>query len=139
MNVVFNPPPASIRLECGPVTALDLALYAASSSDHNPLHLDDEIALAAGFERPVVHGMLTMAFAARLLTTHFGAQALRSLETRFVSVAQRGERIVLAGTLEQTEDGIARYALSAHNDAGALLISGSAQILLRITEDGETV
>lgn len=137
MNVVLNPPPASIRLECGPVTALDLALYAASSSDHNPLHLDDEIALAAGFERPVVHGMLTMAFAARLLTAHFGAQALRSLETRFVSVAQRGARIVLTGMLERTEDLIAHYALSAHNEAGELLISGSAQISLRMSEKGE--
>jgi acyl dehydratase len=56
MNIELNRPPASIRLECGPVTALDLALYAASSSDHNPLHLDDEIARAVGFERPVVHG-----------------------------------------------------------------------------------
>jgi acyl dehydratase len=137
MNIVLNPPPASLQLECGPVTALDLALYAASSSDHNPLHLDDEIASAAGFERPVVHGMLTMAFAARLLTTHFGAQTLRSLETRFVSVAQRGERIVLTGTLERAEECIAHYALSAHNDAGELLISGSAQISLRMFKEGD--
>jgi hypothetical protein len=54
-----------------------------------------------------------------------------------VSVAQRGERIVLMASLERTEDGIAHYVLNAHNDAGDLLISGSAQISLRMFPEGD--
>jgi acyl dehydratase len=54
--------PAYLELECGPVTAIDLALFAAASGDHNPLHLDADVARAAGFDRPLVHGMLSTAF-----------------------------------------------------------------------------
>ena len=121
-------PPASLQLKCGPIGAPELALYAAASSDHNPLHLDEETARAAGFERPVVHGMLTMAFAARLFTTHFGPHALRALETRFIGVALRGQCIVLTGTLEHVQDGLAAYRLDAHDDAGTHLLAGRATV-----------
>ncbi|CAN7747684.1 MaoC family dehydratase [Variovorax sp. LjRoot84] len=128
MNASATQPLEQIRLECGPITAVDLTLYAAASSDHNPLHLDEDTARAAGFDRPVVHGMLTMAMAARLMTSHFGPHALRSLESRFVNVALRGQRIVLTGTLQGTKDGIASYALDARNDEGRPLITGSASV-----------
>ena len=39
--------PATVELRCGPVGAIDLALYAAASGDHNPLHLDADVARAA--------------------------------------------------------------------------------------------
>ena len=65
-------PPARLELTCGPLSAVDLALFAAASGDHNPLHLDAEVARAAGFDRPVVHGMLTMACVARLFTPGAG-------------------------------------------------------------------
>lgn len=35
--------------------------YADAADDHNPLHLDDEIARSAGHPRRVVHGMCTLA------------------------------------------------------------------------------
>ncbi|CAN7743293.1 MaoC/PaaZ C-terminal domain-containing protein [Variovorax sp. LjRoot290] len=128
MNGSAAQPPEQIRLECGPITAVDLALYAAASSDHNPLHLDEDTARAAGFDRPVVHGMLTMAMAARLMTSHFGPNALRSLESRFLNIALRGQRIVLTGTLQGAKDGVASYALDARNDEGRQLITGSASV-----------
>ncbi len=59
--------PATLTLRSAPVGPVQLALFAAASGDHNPLHLDPEVARKAGFERPVVHGMLTMALAGRLL------------------------------------------------------------------------
>ncbi|WP_246265804.1 MaoC family dehydratase [Aromatoleum diolicum] len=123
------PRPPRIELECGPVSALDLALYAAASGDHNPLHLDADVAKAAGFERPVVHGMLTMAFCGRLLTSHFGVAALRSLSVRFLGAAVRGDRIVLSGTLTSVDkEGMATYELAGHNDAGKELVAGTARV-----------
>jgi len=95
--------PERLTLRCGPVSAVDLALFAAASGDHNPLHLDGEVARSAGFERPVVHGMLTMAYAARLFTQSFGAARVRSLQTRFVGVALLGDTIELEATLQRTE------------------------------------
>src|SRR5205823_2008850 len=80
--------PPSLELRWGPISAVDLALYAAASGDHNPLHLDADVARAAGFERTVVHGMLTMACVGRLFTSRFGPLSLLSLQTRFTGVAQ---------------------------------------------------
>ena len=118
--------PAHIELHCGPVAAIDLALFAAASGDHNPLHLDAEVARAAGFERPVVHGMLTMAYAARLFTQAFGAGAVRSLQTRFTGVAQLGDTVILGARLIETDGELAHYDLSARNAAGVDLASGKA-------------
>jgi acyl dehydratase len=118
--------PESLALACGPVTAVDLALFAAASGDHNPLHLDIEVARAAGFDRPLVHGMLTMAYAARLFTHHFGAGSLRSLQTRFTGVARLGDTIRLDATLEKVDGGLGHYALRAQTAAGAELVNGQA-------------
>ena len=41
MNDAAFPP--ELELSCGPVTAIDLALFAAASGDHNPLHLDADV------------------------------------------------------------------------------------------------
>lgn len=120
--------PERIELNCGPVTAVDLALYAAASGDHNPLHLDLEVARAAGFDKPLVHGMLTMAYAARLLTDTFGLLALQSLSTRFVGAAKLGDRIALKGKLASVSGDIACYELLAQNSDGGELLSGRAQV-----------
>jgi acyl dehydratase len=120
--------PERLTLRCGPVSAVDLALFAAASGDHNPLHLDAEVARRAGFERPVVHGMLMMAYAARLLTQAFGAARVRSLHTRFVGVALLGDTIDLEATLQRNEGGDAHYALRAFTTAGTELAAGTAQV-----------
>lgn len=124
-NAIF---PERIELQCGPVTAVDLALYAAASGDHNPLHLDMDAARAAGFEKPLVHGMLTMAYAARLLTERFGLLALQSLTTRFVGAAKLGDTIVLQGTRTDVSGDIASYQLLAQNGTGSELLSGFAKV-----------
>ena len=103
--------PPTIELESGPVTAVDLALFAAASGDHNPLHLDADVAQAAGFDRPLVHGMLSMALAGRLLTVHFGAGSVRALQVRFTGVAKCGQKILIRGSLARMEDGVAHYDL----------------------------
>ena len=123
--------PAQLRLDCGPVSAVDLALYAAASGDHNPLHLDAEVARAAGFDRPVVHGMLTMAYVARLFTREFGAGSVRAIETRFTGVASLGDTVCIEAALDRVEDGLGRYALSARSADGRELVSGHARVAAR--------
>lgn len=120
--------PSEVALVGGPVTAVDLALFAAASGDHNPLHLDAEVARAAGFERPVVHGMLTMALVARLFTHRFGAGSVRALDTRFTGVALLGDTLHVSAALTGTEDGCARYELRVRTAGGAEIVTGSARI-----------
>lgn len=43
------------------VTQADIELYANISNDHNPIHLDAELAKIHGFPGTIAHGMLTMA------------------------------------------------------------------------------
>jgi acyl dehydratase len=119
--------PAELRQRTPPVTPLQLALFAAASGDHNPLHLDPEVARRAGFDKPVVHGMLSMALAGRLFTREFGPQALTRLHTRFVGVALAGEALELVATLHSTDEHAAHYLLRA-STARAEVLSGEAQL-----------
>ena len=121
--------PPTLTLRCGPVTAVDLALFAAASGDHNPLHLDVAAARHAGFDRPVVHGMFTMANAARLFTQAFGAGSLLALQTRFTGVALLGDTLLFEATLSDAQTG--HYQLTARTEAGTDLVSGTARIALR--------
>ena len=120
--------PNELALSSGPIAAVELALFAASSGDHNPLHLDADVARAAGFDRPVVHGMLTMACVARLFTREFGAGCIRSIETRFTGAAMRGDTLQIGASRVGVEDGVARYDLHARTTAGVELVTGHASI-----------
>lgn len=120
--------PEKLELQCGPVTAVDLALFAAASGDHNPLHLDVEVARAAGFDRPLVHGMLTMAYTARLFTQAFGAGSVRYLHTRFTGAAKLGDTVVLSAKLSGTDAAVGLYELNARTATGGELMAGTARI-----------
>lgn len=123
--------PPSIEMSCGPVTAVDLALFAAAAGDLNPLHLDDSVARKAGFDQPLVHGMLTMAYVARLFTQTFGSRALLALNTRFVGVAKRGDTLVLSARLSECDDRSALYSVRGTTGAGNEVVSGTARVGLQ--------
>jgi acyl dehydratase len=120
--------PEHLELECGPADSVSLALYAAASGDHNPLHLDPGVAKAAGYERPIAHGMLTMAYVGRLLTSHFGVSALRSFSVRFTGLVLSGDRLKVSATLESEHAATATYRLRAINAKSVEVLSGSAVI-----------
>ncbi|MET8505512.1 MaoC/PaaZ C-terminal domain-containing protein [Streptomyces sp. NPDC004787] len=61
-------------LRCA-LTRADLRRYAAASGDHNPIHLDDAAARAAGFPSVIAHGMLSMAKAVGLVADWAGDPA----------------------------------------------------------------
>ena len=120
--------PPHLELRCGPIAAVDLALYAAASGDHNPLHLDERQARSAGFDEPLVHGMLSMAYVGRMFTDAFGPCALRSLQTRFVGTAARGATLIIRAELGERDGATARYAIRVTSDADADVITGSATV-----------
>jgi acyl dehydratase len=121
--------PDSLSLQTEPISAVALALFAAAAGDHNPLHLDESVASAAGFEQPLIHGMLTMAHVGRLFTSHFGAGSVADLDTRFTGVAMRGQRLTLQAQLERLEDGEALYRITAQHDGGTPVVQGEARVL----------
>lgn len=51
------------------VTDADIQIFADLSGDYNPVHLDDEYALASPFKQRIAHGMLSATFLSTLLGT----------------------------------------------------------------------
>lgn len=71
----------------------DQALIYRLSGDRNPLHSDPKFAAAAGFERPILHGLCTYGFTGRALL----AVLCGNDPTRFVSMQARFSSPVFPG------------------------------------------
>ncbi|HEX4583450.1 MAG TPA: MaoC/PaaZ C-terminal domain-containing protein, partial [Burkholderiaceae bacterium] len=78
------------------VTRPEQAMLYRLSGDLNPLHVDAQIALAAGFAQPILHGMCSYGMAGRaviaLLCDNDPAR-LRRLDLRFASPLFPGETV----------------------------------------------
>ncbi|HEY3709529.1 MAG TPA: MaoC/PaaZ C-terminal domain-containing protein [Amycolatopsis sp.] len=81
MNVGTELPP----LKVPPISRTTLALFAGASGDHNPIHLDLDVARSAGLEDVFAHGMLSMAYLGRLLTDWVPQERIRSFAVRFAA------------------------------------------------------
>lgn len=101
-----RPPPAPHLLperapdaSCELATLKQAALIYRLSGDLNPLHADPQVAAAAGFERPVLHGMATMGVAAHaVLRTLLNYDA-----SRFAAMRVRFSNPVLPGDTLRTD------------------------------------
>ena len=117
------------------LTRADLAAYAEASGDHNPIHLDEVAARAAGLPGVVAHGMATLALAARLATGWAGPDArVSELRTRFsrpvVVPADGTAEVVLGGRVASVEpDGTVRLDLTATADGAAVLLQARATLV----------
>ena len=80
-----------------PISRHQLALYCGGSGDHNPIHVDIDFAKKFGFKDVFAHGMLSMAFLGRLVTSWVPQTQLRSLGTRFTSITWVGDVITVSG------------------------------------------
>jgi acyl dehydratase len=80
-----------------PTRATQALLYRLASGDLNPIHSDPSIAAAAGFPRPILHGLASFGHAGRaVLNTLLGGQVerLRSIEGRFTKPVFPGDTLV---------------------------------------------
>jgi len=108
------------------LTRADLVAYATASGDHNPIHLDEAAARAAGLPGVVAHGMATLALAGRLLTAWAGSElVVTSLRTRFV----RPVVVPAAGAV--TVDVAGRVA--------AIAADGTVTVELAVSSGGQQV
>ncbi len=83
------------------VTREDVAAYAAAGGDRNPLHLDEDVATAAGFPGIVAHGMFTMGHLATCLSRWAGGpERVRRLSAQFRAPVYIGEEIVAGGRVK---------------------------------------
>ena len=112
-----TPPDVVVDLQTRPETALIYRL----SGDINPLHSDPDVAAAAGFPRPILHGLGTYGVACHGLVKAFcgyDASRLKSMGARFSAPTFPGDLIRLE--CWNTDDGIAFRARVPARDVTVL-------------------
>jgi len=71
------------------------ALLYRLNGDYNPIHSHPDSARAAGFERPISHGLLSFGLAARILESAHPSLTLASIRARFAAPMFPGETLRL--------------------------------------------
>ena len=115
-------------LEIGRITRADLALFAGGSGDHNPIHLDLDVARAAGMDDVFAQGMLSMAYLGRLLTDHVAQSRLRSLSTRFVAITPVGAEPTCHAEVVAVDGDVVALSLEVVLADGTVTLTGSATL-----------
>lgn len=129
------PPPVPAR---EPEQTLDLAISPRAaliyrlSGDFNPLHADPDVARAAGFDAPILHGLCTFGMAGRALVTaccEGDPHRLTGIRARFSAPVYPGEtlRIEIWPSEEPQADAVSFRAKVTDRDA-VVLNNGLATI-----------
>jgi 3-hydroxyacyl-CoA dehydrogenase/3a,7a,12a-trihydroxy-5b-cholest-24-enoyl-CoA hydratase len=74
------------------------ALLYRLSGDWNPLHADPDMALAFGFERPILHGLCTFGYAGRRVLEKYAPEGnpdfFKSIKVRFADNVYPGDTLI---------------------------------------------
>lgn len=115
-------------LTCDLPTARNAALIYRLSGDPNPLHASPSVARAAGFERPILHGLCSWGVAGHaILKSHcdYDPARIRSMALRFSAPVYPGETI--RTEMWRSGDIVSFRARVAERDA-VVLNNGRAEV-----------
>ena len=122
------------ELKLPPVDRTTLALFAGASGDHNPMHIDIDVARRAGMPDVFAHGMLGMAWLGRVVTAWAPQSQLRKFDARFQGITHLGNAMRCSGRviekLEHNGEQCVRIELSSSNQFGQTKIVGEALVAL---------
>lgn len=129
--------PAS--LEVRQVVGLDQTQrYAEASGDHNPIHLDPEVAQAAGLPGVILHGLCTMAFASRVVVDALcegDPRGLEAMGVRFRRPVLLGEELTVRVWVDDEEEGGRVSIEVARQDGEVVLGEAWARLVSRNLEE----
>ncbi len=121
-------------LKLAGISRTTLALFAGASGDHNPIHIDIDVAQSAGLADVFAHGMLSMAYLGRILTNWVSPESIREYGVRFAAVTPVNSEPTARGRIValDTVDGEARATLSLSVTLadGTVTLSGDAVVAL---------
>jgi acyl dehydratase len=99
--------------------------YADASGDHNPIHLDENVAKMAGLPRTINHGMCTMAIAVKGAVDGLAGgdpTRIHRVGVRFSKPVFPGEEITTKFWTETEGAGTITYGFETYNPDGAAVI-----------------
>lgn len=106
--------------------------YAEASGDHNPIHVDENVAKMAGLPGVIVHGLCTMAFTSKVILDQVCDQdpgRLKRLRVQFSRPVFPGQEITTAVWKQSDQDGLRVYTYETYNpDGKAVIKDGIAEI-----------
>ena len=124
MTVPAPPPP----LVFGPITRTDIVRYQGASGDFQPIHHDEPFAREAGYDAPLVVGMLPAGLLTTWATDWLGPRNVRSSRVRWTERVWPDDTLTCSGEVEReyTEDGDDRVdlVLQAVNQDGTVVVKG---------------
>lgn len=122
------------QLNIPPISRTTLALFAGASGDHNPIHIDIDVAKKAGMEDVFAQGMLPMAYLGRLLSNWIKQQNIREYSTRFGAITHLGNALICSGIViekfENNGEKLVRLELQVKDENDEVKLSGSALVIL---------
>ena len=106
--------------------------YAEASGDHNPIHVDENIAKMAGLPRTINHGMCTMAIATKAAVNGLAdgdPTRIKRVSVRFSKPVFPGEEITTKFWSEGESGANKTYGFETYNADGAAVIkNGSVEV-----------
>ncbi|MFB7084801.1 MaoC/PaaZ C-terminal domain-containing protein [Streptomyces sp. NPDC056296] len=129
-------------LEVPAISRATLALFAGASGDHNPIHIDTDVARSAGVDDVFAHGMLSMAYLGRLLTGWVPQEHVRSLRVRFLAVTPVHARPVCRAQVTAVEhvanERHLTLAVTVTLPDGTTTLTGDAGVALTAGDPSDT-
>jgi len=117
-----------------PISRTTLALFAGASGDHNPIHIDIDVARSAGLDDVFAHGMLSMAYLGRLVTGWVPQERIRSYGVRFSAITPVRGQPTCTGRVTAIEEiggeRRARLDLAVTLADGTVTLRGEAVVAL---------
>jgi acyl dehydratase len=128
LKPVHEVPTRAPDLVCELPTSPRAALIYRLSGDFNPLHIDPAVAKAAGFPRPILHGLATYGVAGHALLRTLCAYdpaRLKRMDVRFSAPVYPGETI--ATEIWRTGEGRAAFRCRIASRDAVVLNNGYAE------------
>ena len=106
--------------------------YAGASGDFNPIHIDPEFAKAVGLPQNILHGLYSMAIAARGANALADGdpRALRRLQVQFRGMGIPEQEITVSGTVTRVEDDVATVEVVAEQGGNQIIRNAEADVAL---------